>query len=57
MREMFVIKSVRYSSALEGTLPSPLTSSIDEGAVADGDSYDIADDEEYYADANAGANV
>ena len=55
LREMFVIKSVRYSSALERTLPSPLTSSIDEEAVADGDNYDIADDEEYYA--NAGADV
>ena len=48
LREMFVIKSVRYSSALERTLPSPLTSSSDEEAVADGDNYDIADDEEYY---------
>ena len=55
MREMFVIKSVRYSSALERTLPSPLTSSIDEEAVADGNNYDIAEDEEYYA--NAGADV
>ena len=55
LREMFVIKSVRYSSALERTLPSPLTSSTDEEAVADGDNYDIADDEEYYA--NAGADV
>ena len=55
LREMFVIKSVRYSSALERTLPSPLTSSVDEEAVADGDNYDIADDEEYYA--NAGADV
>ena len=55
MREMFVIKSVRYSSALERTLPSPFTSSVDEEAVADGDNYDIADDEEYYA--NAGADV
>ena len=32
-----------------------LTSSTDEEAVADGDNYDIADDEEYYA--NAGADV
>ena len=55
LREMFVIKSVRYSSALERTLPSPLTSSIDEEAVADGNNYDIAEDEEYYA--NAGADV
>ena len=44
LREMFVIKSVRYSSALERTLPSPFTSSTDEEAVADGDNYDIADD-------------